>query len=52
MAKIPKWPKGLRASVGKLERQLSKKQAAAKRKKEIEQLRTKKAQLQKKVRGY
>lgn len=50
--RLPKFPKGLRASIAKLERKEAQKKKIADRKKEIERLKAKKAALQKKMRGY
>jgi hypothetical protein len=52
MAKIPKMPKGLKASIAKLERTAAKAKAIADRKKEIARLKAKKDALMKKKRGY
>lgn len=50
--KMPKMPKGLLASVRKLEREAEREKAIAAKKKEIEALKRKKAALMKKKRGY
>jgi flagellar motility protein MotE (MotC chaperone) len=52
MPRLPKYPKGLKASIARLERKEAQKKKVLERKKEIERLKAKKAALQKKVRGY
>lgn len=52
MARMPKWPKGLKGSVSKMENKIAKKKAIDQRKREIAVLRNKKAALAKKLRGY
>lgn len=52
MARLPKMPKGLKASIARLERKEAQKKRIADRKKEIERLKAKKIALQKKLRGY
>lgn len=50
--KMPKYPKGLKSSISKLEKQIARDKAIENRKKEIEKLRAKKAALLKKKRGF
>jgi len=52
MARLPKYPKGLKASIARLERKALQKAKVAARKKEIEALRKKKEALRKKLTGY
>lgn len=52
MARLPKYPKGLKSSINKLERKKARKDAIKKRKKEIESLKKKRDALRKQVTGY
>jgi hypothetical protein len=48
MARLPKFPKGLKASIAKLERKAKRKKAIEARKREIESLKKKRESLRKK----
>jgi hypothetical protein len=49
MPKLPKYPKGLKASINKLERKAKQKQAIVARKREIESMKKKRDALRKKL---
>lgn len=49
---MPKFPKGLKASIAKLERQKERAKAITKRKQEIAKMKAKRAALLKAKRGY